>query len=350
MGFKALSLALTLTCVGVPFVTGCSSSGDSHEKSDEVGTIKLALQTTGADGATYAFPADAYLVVTGSVFTDYLSLYGSDTTLNRTLAAGTYTATLYFGSGSTVLQKTEGGVTTTVNATWTNPQPVTFTITKGQTTPIALHFTVKGLGDVVFDTGTLAITADVQKESSSTFSTATAAGTTNLYYSKNADDTAAYATNLQVAQSVDLPISFTYTSTSAWSQVSSNAVCQSGTLSATSSSGSPGLIARLEELAGASAWFCVNDYGANDYVGISFSKYGAPPPDQASFLADPNYGFYAGISFYAGDVYDGTTLKQTALANATYSNGFFYHELFDASFNELTTVSGYANGTLTLTP
>src|SRR5438128_2392118 len=127
LGIKALGLALTLTCTGVPLLTGCSSAEESHEKSDQVGTVKLALKTTGADGATYAFPQDAYLVVSGPAFTEYLWLYGDETTFNRTMAAGTYTATLYFGNGNTVLEKTEGGMTTTVNATWTNPQPVSFT-------------------------------------------------------------------------------------------------------------------------------------------------------------------------------------------------------------------------------
>ena len=102
LGIKALSLALTLTCTAVPLLTGCSSSGDSHEQAEQGGSVKLALKTTGPDGATYAFPQDAYLVVTGSTFTEYLWLYGDETTYHRTLAAGTYTATLYFGNGNTV--------------------------------------------------------------------------------------------------------------------------------------------------------------------------------------------------------------------------------------------------------
>jgi hypothetical protein len=32
---------------------------------------------------------------------------------------------------------------------------VAFDIVQGQTTPLALHFSVKGLTDVVFETGTL---------------------------------------------------------------------------------------------------------------------------------------------------------------------------------------------------
>lgn len=350
LGIKALGLALTLSCTGAPFLTGCSSSGESHEKAEHGGSVKLALKTTGADGATYAFPQDAYLVVQGPTYTEYLWLYGDETTFNRTLAAGTYTATLYFYNGPTVLEKTQGANTTTVDATWTNPQPVTFTIVDGQTTPIALHFTVKGLGDVSFETGTLAVTADVQKENSATFASAAFTGVTNLYYSRDTDATAQYATSLHLDQGVDYPLTLSYTSTSPWAQANTTQVCQSGTLSVASSSGSAALNARLEQMMGSSVYFCVGDNGANDYVGIYSNKYGPPPASQVSFLPDANYGVAGGISFTVGDVYDSTTLHQTALQNVTFMGGSFYHELFDGSWNELTMVAGYASGTFTMTP
>jgi hypothetical protein len=85
-------------------------------------------------------------------------------------------------------------------------------------------------------------------------------------------------------------------------------------------------------------------------VYIYFNRYGAPPASQTSFLPDANYAYYGGISFSTGDVYDSTTLHQTALQNLSIANGSFYHELFDASYNELSTVQGNFTGTLTMTP
>jgi hypothetical protein len=110
------------------------------------------------------------------------------------------------------------------------------------------------------------------------------------------------------------------------------------------------LALRLAELVGADVTVCVYDYGANDQVGIYPSRFGAPPSGQVMFLPDANYYFYGGFNVPLGDVYDGTTLHQTALTNVTFTNGYFYHLLYDGSGNFLSTSQGTLSGTLQFTP
>jgi hypothetical protein len=350
MGFRSLCMAFSLSCAFAPLLTGCSNASDAHEGVGDQGSVSLALTTAGPDGATYGFPNDAYLVIQSAALTEYIPLAGSETQLSRTLAVGTYTATLYFGGGSVVLTKDDGTTTSTVSATWTNPQPVSFNIVKGQTTPLALHFSVKGLTDLVFDTGTLHVVTDVVEDETTTLGNATLSGTANANYGSNTDDTAPYASALQVDLGVDYGVSIGYHSTSAWQQSSSSVVCQNGTMAQADATGSTGLALRLAELVGADVTVCVYDYGANDQVGIYPSRFGAPPSGQVMFLPDANYYFYGGFSVPLGDVYDGTTLHQTALTNITFTNGYFYHLLYDGSGNFLSTSQGTLSGTLQFTP
>jgi hypothetical protein len=350
LGFRSLCAALALMSTSAQFLTGCSTA--SHGESvAQTGSLSAALTTTGADGATYGFPFDAYLLVQSATTGEYIQLTGPETQINHTLPVGTYTASLYYGSGSVVLTRTEGAVTTTVPAEWTNPQPVTFDIVKGQTTPLALHFAVKGLVDLVFDTGTLQLIADVVEQAASQPGSAQVTGTYNSYYSANADDTAAYATSLAVTQGVDYPLTLGFQSTGTWTQFGGGTICVQGTLGSASAGGSPGLSLRLAELTSGSASVCVYDQGATDQVALFVNRFGAPPAGQETFLPDPNYYFYSGTFGQVGDVYDGTTLHQTALKNVALANGFFYQSVYDGSSSvQLTTSQGAFTGNLQLTP
>jgi hypothetical protein len=350
LGLRSLCVAFSLTCATASLLTGCSTASDAQEGVDEPGSLSLALTTAGPDGASYGFPNDAYLVIQSSVFGEYIPLAGPEAQLSRTLAVGTYTASLYYGSGSVVLTKDDGTTTSTVPATWTNPQPVSFDIVKGQTTTLGLHFSIKGLSDITFDTGTLHIVTDVVEDDTTAVSNASIDGSVNLSYALNADDAAAYATALHVDLGVDYGVAVAYHATTAWQQVNSSTVCQSGLLTQATATGSSGLALRMAELVDANVYACVNDYGANDQIGIYPSRTGAAPTGQEMFLPDATYSYYGGFSAPVGDVYDGTTLHQTALAHLTFTNGFFYHFLYDASFQQLTTVQGTLSGTLQLTP
>lgn len=347
-GFRSLCCVLALLGTGVPLLSGCSNAGQ-EESVGEAGSIALALTAAGSDGAVYGFPPGTYLQVSSATVSEYVPLSGPEPQVQQTFPVGAYTASLYFQSNDVELTKTDGTVTTTVGAEWTNPQPVTFDIVQGQTTPLALHFSVKGLTDVVFETGTLQVIADVLEEETDVPASATFEGTTNFYYATYLDSTAAYATELQVDQGIDFGLSLGFDATGDWVQYGSQSVCQAGTLIQASATGSLGLSRRVEQLVGGSSILCVQDTGTSDLITLYPSRYGAPPAGQEMFLPDPTYGFYAGVIAYVGDIFDGTTLEQTELENAALTNAYFYHQLYDAT-QELTFVQGTLSATLQLRP
>jgi hypothetical protein len=145
-------------------------------------------------------------------------------------------------------------------------------------------------------------------------------------------------------------MSLGFEATGDWAPYGSHSVCQSGTLLQASATGSLGLSRRVEQLVGGDTILCVQDTGASDLITMYPSRNGAAPAGQEMFLPDPTYGFYAGVIAYVGDIFDGTTLKQTELENAALTNAYFYHQLYDAT-QELSFVQGTLNAaTLHLRP
>jgi hypothetical protein len=351
LGFRSLCCVLALACASAPLLlTGCSNA-DQGEVAEDGGEVQLALTTTGPDGAVYGFPDQTYLQLTTATSNEWIPLWGSDTVLSKTLPAGAYSASIYFQNGNVELTRTDGTVTSVVGAEWTNPQPVTFNIVKGQTTPLAMHFSVDTLVDLVFDTGTLQVIADVVEQDTEQPATARVSGSTNLWYEVYGDDTAAYATALDVDQGVELALSIGFHATGPWQQFGSYSVCQPGTVTDASGGSSPGLDLRLRQLVGGVANLCVYETGAQDQVSLYPSNYGPAPVGQELFLPDAAYGFYGGFYGYvSSDIYDGTTLKQTELQNATLSNGFFYQQIYDAASQQISTIQGTMTGTIQLQP
>jgi hypothetical protein len=346
---RSLCCVLALMSAGVPLVSGCSNAGQ-EEAAEKAGSIELGLTASGSNGAVYGFPVGTYLQVTSATVNEWVPLSGAETLLQRTFPVGSYTVTLYFQNGNVELTKTDGTVTTTVEAEWTNSQPVTVDIAEGQTTPLALHFAVKDLTDIVFETGTLQVIADVVEQETDQPANATVNGTTNVYYSNYADSSATYASALAVDEGVDLGISLAFQATGDWAQYGSTSVCQIGTLSQASATGSVGLSRRLEQVVGGTGYLCVYDNGASDQINLYPSRYGAAPAGQEMFLPDAAYSFTAGVVVYGlGDIYDGTTLQQTQLENLSLSTAYFYHQVYDAT-QELTFIQGTLNATLSLSP
>lgn len=347
-GLRSLWCVLALVSAGVPLLSGCSKASQ-EEAAEKSGSIELGLTASGANGSVYGFPGGTYLQMASTATSEWVPLDGTETVLQRTFPVGSYTATLYFQNGNVQLTKTDGTVTTTLDAQWTNTQPVTVDIVEGQTTPLALHFAVNDLTDVVFQTGTVQVIADVVEQETDQPADATVNGTINVNYLTYADASAAYASALAVDQGVDLGVSLGFQATSDWTQYGSTSVCQSGTLSQVSASGSDGLSRRLEQLLGGSASLCVYDTGASDQVGLYLNRYGAAPAGQEMFLPD-SYSFTGGVVIYGlGDIYDGTTLHQTQLENLSLPNAYLYHQVYDTS-QELTFIQGNVTGTFSLTP
>jgi hypothetical protein len=348
------SMCVAAALLGSALTIGCGHGPSASEgEAARTGTLSAALTTTGSDGAAYAFPSGAYLTVSSATYFEYIPIDGAGATLSKKLPADTYTAGLYYIAGSVVLDRTASAVTSSVEATWTNPQPVTFTIVDGQTTALVLHFAVQGLADLTFDVGTLQISADVVTQGVSQAGHADEVGTVNFYQEEYADPTANYASVLDIDLGVDYTHHLRFQGSSDWAQYGGGTVCKYGMLTAADTGGSSGLARRAEQVLGvdASGSICIYDQGANDYVSIYGSRYGAPPAGQESFLTDASYGFYLTVSGVIGDVYDGETLKQSLLEEATtLTNSYFGHYVYDSSNILITQAWGTSVGTVQLLP
>ena len=349
LGFRSLLCAFSLACASAPLLTGCANV-DRGEAVEDGGAIDLALETTGADGAVYGFPIGTYLSAVTATSSEWIPLWGSEAVLSKTLPVGAYSVSLYFENDDVRLTRDDGTAVSEVSAAWTNQQPVTFTIAQGQTTPLALHFSVETLVDVVFDTGTLQVITDVVTVDTEQPGSARISGTTSLLEESYGDTTAPYATALDVDLGVDSAFAIGFQSTGDWQQLSSTMICQSGTISDASSPGSVGLDLRMAQFVGGVASLCVFENGASDQLSLYPSNYAAPPAGQETFLPDTQYGFYGGFSVLIGDVYDGTTLKQTELENVALVSGYFYHQIYDSASQFISMVQGNVNGTFQLRP
>jgi hypothetical protein len=107
------------------------------------------------------------LQITGGSVQTWLAFDGSKTTDTYSLPAGSYTASLITlmgvdaGASFLLNRRASDGTTSIVTATLVDTNAFTFDILQGQVTPLTMHFTVPGLGDLTFSTGTLSVGASV---------------------------------------------------------------------------------------------------------------------------------------------------------------------------------------------
>src|SRR3954469_9448454 len=141
--------------IALSTLLGCGNSPDrSDADSARFGTLSAALVATGADGASYRFPAGALLSAFTNSFTAVLPLNTDEDVASATLPAGVFNVALL---GPTQLERSSDGMTTLVDATLLNVQPMTVEIFENQVTSLELRFRVSELGSVSFSVGTLRV-------------------------------------------------------------------------------------------------------------------------------------------------------------------------------------------------
>ncbi len=351
---KSLVLAAVVAVAAPLFVTGCSDAGgEKPSEAQTVGTVEAALSTVGSDGATYQFLSGTNLVITTATSSESYAIDGPDTIFNKQLPVGSYNLEISWPfMGPAQLLRTEGMTSTVVDAIWTDSHPIPFTITQDTTTPIVLHFNVKGLGDITFDVGRLQVTIDVIQETVEEAAQIRESGSVNFYAENYADPLSAYAAALDVDTGVDIGQALYFGASGDWVQSGSQWVCKTGYMAALGY-GSTGLFNRIIQTAGGDASVCIQDVGSNDWLYINFFRYGPAPSEQAAYLPDPNYSFNLYAQFPLGmDVYDGETLQQSLLTEWTpVDPGNFGHYIYDATYTTLLTdVAGVANAFVQFTP
>jgi hypothetical protein len=347
--FTALLFSIPLT---VGSLAGCSDAPPSHDASEKTGTLSAALSTVGPDGATYKFVQGSELVlVTGGLGAAYQFDHAS-TLFQRRLPVGDYTLDVVFGQyGSMpVLEKTLDNVTELVFPEWTDPHPLAFAIVDGQVTSVALHFNVKGLGNLTFASGTLEVTAEVAKETVNQATSIEQTANLTVGSVTFADPNAAYVAPLSLPEGSVHSQGLTVATTGTWALHQSEGVCVQVSVTGTAwSRGSEALRRRLAHVIAGTGTACIQDGGALDTLKIVVSASGPAPADQQSFLPDPDYHRTLVIQGSIPDVFDGSNFQQSTLESSVpLTSGLFWHRIFATApaFTELTSMFGQLDGSV----
>jgi hypothetical protein len=210
---KAL-VAVGLVAAVAGGVAACSAGrgGAARTTDESTGQVLAALSAVGPDGATYTLPSSAFLNVSwtgdGGSGASTLQFNNTPGTQSFSVAVGNYTATLF---GATSLVRTGDAGTTTVSATLNDAQPYAFTVKGGQTTSLTFHFTVQGIGNLTFSTGTLG--TNLQVDSGTTTPTrAIASGSASVISVTNGPPGLSSALSFMGTQPVSYSIAVTLTS------------------------------------------------------------------------------------------------------------------------------------------
>jgi hypothetical protein len=323
-----------LLAMVVGVTTGCGSDPFTDEGVvvERTGTLTAALSTTGPDGATYKFVNNTRLNIytavnsRGASYGIVAPIDGAETVFTKRLPVGTYTLGLTQSNG---LERTLNGVTTVVAAEWLDPPDATFDVVENQTIPVVLHFRVTGIGDITFAMGSVAVTLDVEQTTTTNVSKAREGGNITVTSERFADPAASYVAPLTMTTGTSHPQAVTVSLSGSWENRLGLSVCRPATIASYSwAATDQALRLRLEQVAAGDGELCFNDNGAADYFSLHVTRLGPAPADQTSFLPEASYFAVLNITGVVGDVFDGVTLRQSALADGvTVSNGSFTHTL-----------------------
>jgi hypothetical protein len=266
------------------------------------------------------------------------------------------------GDGAPRLIRTVNGVSQTVPALSRDPQPLIFSIVQDVTTPLVLHFSVVGLGDVTFQTGGLRVSIDVS-QTSTTMANHGQESATFTGLSQTITAGFGLETPLGLVTGETDTVSLTFDLTSAFVLTSpAREVCANIALaSITSPSGSTAFSALMDEVGGttgAAGTLCIVDFGAegHDEGHFELSRTGAAPADQQAFLPGTNYRFEVmGFFDAGGDILDDSTFQLSKLATPitldAATGASLFQQIDDLDTHQtLESCGGRVNGTFQLTP
>jgi hypothetical protein len=341
-------------------VVACSSPGASAPAPDgDQGTISAALTAVGPDGALYTFNAGAYLQLNWSAEagpgSTQLTFNATTPTQSFSVPAGTYSATL--ANVSTLARNGDGGASS-VTAVLNDPQPYSFTVTPGGTTALTFHFTIEGVGNITFSTGTL--TTSLQVDAGTANATkGTATGTAN-FGNEFLGGPSALNTALQFSAPVAVNYTINFSLTGPFAP-GLDSVCAPATVTvnAPQVAGTPSqnLAAFLDETSGGTGTFCT--YDANNpyyagYVTLNWSRTGAPVTQpMITALGSAPTSTFEGLLYAkpATPVYNGTVASFSQFTTPVAMPLSTLQVKYDATNTYVNTTNGAAsNVTLQLSP
>jgi hypothetical protein len=347
-------VSIVLATIAALWLAACGGAPPSDE-SGRLGSISAALMTTGSDGSVYRFPSGTLLSLSTPTYLGQFPLDLEENTLNVTVPATLLSVYVSFPGGVSQLERTAGGVTSVVNADWTDPPPQAVNVVEGTTQSLILHFAVRGLGDVEFSMGQLAVSLEVTRNEtdapSGVFATGGYANSGVLFGPSASPEVHA---QLGMAPGETHGYNMAFNVTGPWVQYSADEVCAPTLFDsfATGAEGESAFSRAVREVSGGDGVVCVKDTGAVDQIRVNAQHVGTAIPDQQSFLPGNNYRFFLHVGGNIADVYDGTTLAQSKLeALTTLESGTIQHQIWDYSVNQEVLFSyGNITGGIRLVP
>jgi len=347
------ALAALALAVASPAFTACSDASPGKE-AEQTGTLNAALLTVGSDGATYQFPPGTTVTVSQGNYSDTFPLDGAESTLNLELPVGDLEVALQFPNMTPQLVRTLDGVSTLVDAVWTDTAPVLVSIAADATTALTLHFELTGLGDVTFDMGTLALALEVQRNATAQPGQFLENGTythNSSVFGPSANPITQLFFGMVAGESH--PHSLDFNVTGPWQQHSTERICAPALFESLTTMAESGFSRLVNILVGQVASVCVEDAGAADKFFVNTELVGAaPPPYDTGALPSGNYRFFLSVSGSLGDVYDGRTFRQSTLETFTsFDGGEVVFQIFDNVVGQETLSSqGDLPGSIRLVP
>lgn len=298
--------------------TGCSGGNDDSEA--PFGSVGLAAQTTGPDGATYRITNQTLLWVNTAdhSFSSALDVDGHEAVQFFELPPNDYFASpISLIPGELFeLERTDGVQTELVRARFVGLSPSPFSIAANRTTSLTLPFRVPEVGDVTFESGRLGVDLDVELVADAPNQgqvTLTGADITT----QTLGGALASADEYLTPSDASVTQTFGWNITGAFVLTGYRRACApiQFTSSSTSESAWGDLLAAVP---GSPGELCVAEGGASDHLIIT----GRHQPNFqglpiADYLTDSGYQLYTSVvGQLPTSIFDGTTLHLALLKDA----------------------------------
>jgi hypothetical protein len=152
--------AIAAVAAASPAFTACGSNAPSSQSpAESQGTVRANLIAVGPNNNQYELPQNVFFELTAVAPADAGAQQPNDLFFtpglmvqNFSVPPGNYTGVLMGGPPWTL---TDDTTNQTSNAVLLDSEPYNITVTSGQTTALAFHFALAGVGNVTFGTGTL---------------------------------------------------------------------------------------------------------------------------------------------------------------------------------------------------
>ena len=313
-------------------VAGCSDAPAPAEGA--LGSLDMAVQTTGPDGATYRITDQTLFTVRNAdySFYDRLRVEGTQPLQSFSLPPDAYWAdiTSLRSDGSFELERSDGTQTQLVSARYVGVSPNPFSITARSTTALTLPFRVADIGDVTFDVGQLIVNVDVDIEN-------TSPTTGQLSMQGAAVDEQTFAGELESVTDYALPSNASVDQTWAWQITGPFSLRGVGRVCApieitTATSNQPAWLDLTQIVSGSAGTLCVTDGVYGDTVSVAVRRFAdLTGTNLGTHLTGSSYEVLSDLTAYLpGTVLEGETLHLDQLVDAmSQGDAYAYYWLVE---------------------